>query len=235
MDGTSTTDMVVRFRSIDGGLAVKALSYEEIDQALAYDPEAGSLTWKIKPNRRLRAGAPAGLLKKAGRDKPSYLYVTYKGMTTTGARIAWLLSHKEWPERNLLFNDNDSTNIRLSNLRLGDVWHGLPAQGEARRIKPEAYRRYALNRYYGITPEEYGRMLADQKGLCAVCGNPETSAYKGKPRLMHVDHDHETGGVRGLLCFGCNNGLGAFKDDPARLRAAADYIERHRRSLKVVE
>jgi hypothetical protein len=62
-------------------------------------------------------------------------------------------------------------------------------------------------------------MLAAQGGLCAIC----RAAPAG-----HVDHDHVTGAVRELLCFNCNGGLGQFRDDPAVLRAAADYVERHR-------
>ena len=63
-------------------------------------------------------------------------------------------------------------------------------------------------------------MLAEQGGLCAICGVAPAA---------HVDHDHETGAVRALLCFNCNGGLGQFKDDPAVLRAAAGYVEEHRR------
>ena len=62
-------------------------------------------------------------------------------------------------------------------------------------------------------------MLAAQDGLCAICGTAPAA---------HVDHDHETGAVRQLLCFHCNGGLGQFRDDPVVLRAAADYVERHR-------
>ena len=62
-------------------------------------------------------------------------------------------------------------------------------------------------------------MLAAQGGLCAICRNAPAA---------HVDHDHDTGEVRELLCFNCNGGLGQFKDDPEVLRAAADYVERHR-------
>ena len=62
-------------------------------------------------------------------------------------------------------------------------------------------------------------MLAEQNGLCAIC---QTAA------AVHVDHDHESGAVRSLLCFNCNGGLGQFRDDPVVLRAAADYVEQHR-------
>jgi hypothetical protein len=72
---------------------------------------------------------------------------------------------------------------------------------------------------YGITAEDADAMLGAQGGLCAIC--------RAAP-AAHVDHDHETGAVRALLCFNCNGGLGQFKDDPRVLRAAADYVEEHR-------
>jgi hypothetical protein len=87
------------------------------------------------------------------------------------------------------------------------------------RDKAGGSRTYHLSRRYGITAEEADLMLAAQGGLCAVC--------RAAP-AVHVDHDHATDEVRELLCFNCNGGLGQFKDDPAVLRAAADYVERHR-------
>ncbi len=91
-------------------------------------------------------------------------------------------------------------------------------------MNPE--RRWLLQlRRYGITPEQYDAMLTAQGGGCAVCGIVET---------MHVDHDHACCDkknaacgqcVRGLLCGPCNRALGIMGDSPARLRAAADYIE----------
>lgn len=81
-------------------------------------------------------------------------------------------------------------------------------------------RTYHLRRRYGITAEDADAMLEAQGGLCAIC--------QAAP-AAHVDHDHETGVVRALLCFNCNGGLGQFKDDPRVLRAAAAYVEEHRR------
>jgi hypothetical protein len=84
-------------------------------------------------------------------------------------------------------------------------------------------RTYHLRRRYGITAADADALLAAQGGLCAIC----RAAPAG-----HVDHDHDTGAVRALLCFNCNGGLGQFKDDPALLRAAADYVEEHRRKQR---
>jgi hypothetical protein len=78
-------------------------------------------------------------------------------------------------------------------------------------------RHYHLKRRYGIGAAEVDAMIAAQGSACLVCGRPDPE---------HVDHDHETGAVRGVLCFNCNGGLGQFGDDPDRLRSAARYLER---------
>ena len=82
-----------------------------------------------------------------------------------------------------------------------------------------ADRKSYLKRKYGITPEEYDKLLAEQGGGCAICGRPPTPGIS-----LHVDHDHVTGAIRGLLCFRCNNALGDFDDDHDRLRAALSYL-----------
>lgn len=87
---------------------------------------------------------------------------------------------------------------------------------------------------YEIGPEEYDRLFAEQKGLCAICGQPERTAYREGTRRLAVDHSHATGAIRSLLCSNCNNGLGRFDDDPALLRAAADYLDAHARPGNVV-
>lgn len=71
--------------------------------------------------------------------------------------------------------------------------------------------------------ETVAEMRAIQQGRCAICNTPEEDAPK---RRLHVDHDHESNAVRGLLCGLCNTGLGQFKDDPQRLFAAIDYLRR---------
>jgi len=74
---------------------------------------------------------------------------------------------------------------------------------------------------YGITIEQYGEMLEAQGGVCAICREPCPSG-----KNLAVDHCHETGAVRGLLCARCNSGIGQFLDSPDRLRAAIGYLER---------
>lgn len=110
---------------------------------------------------------------------------------------------------------------------------------ERRRNDPELSahvrlynRTQQLQRRYGMTVEEYETQLAAQGGVCMICGSaPNPDGVRAATRL-HIDHDHETGQNRDLICLNCNRGLGYFKDDPARLRAAAEYIERHRASVR---
>jgi hypothetical protein len=89
----------------------------------------------------------------------------------------------------------------------------------------KAARREALKRYYGITPEQYDAMLAQQNGLCALCQTPETDT---RNRVLCVDHDHATKKVRGLLCNGCNRGLGFFQDKVTVLQTAIEYLMKHK-------
>jgi predicted nucleic acid-binding Zn ribbon protein len=82
-----------------------------------------------------------------------------------------------------------------------------------------AYAR-GLRLNYGLTLEEYEARFEKQGGRCAIC-------RERSDQRLHVDHDHGTGAVRDLLCEGCNHAIGKAKEDPARLRAMAEYLERH--------
>lgn len=87
-------------------------------------------------------------------------------------------------------------------------------------------------RRYGVTPEQYQTMVAEQGNKCAICGEPPAPAPQQNWRDgewdLAVDHDHETGDLRDLLCQRHNQGIGLFEDNPEWLRAAADYVERHK-------
>jgi len=91
-----------------------------------------------------------------------------------------------------------------------------------RRGDPELYRNWNLKHKYGLTPEDFSRMVALQNDRCAICGTDKP----GRWGRWVVDHCHNTGEVRGLLCDQCNILLGNAKDNPAILRVAADYLER---------
>jgi hypothetical protein len=77
-------------------------------------------------------------------------------------------------------------------------------------------RHYHLKRRYGISVAEFDALVLEQDGICAICGASDPE---------HVDHSHDTGDVRGILCFNCNGGLGQFKDSTDALRNAARYLE----------
>lgn len=113
-----------------------------------------------------------------------------------------------------------------------EKYHADPAahlerSRRSRERNPRRIRDRNLRHAFGITLEQYEAMEAAQGGVCAICGEPESHRIRGKVIALAVDHDHDTGAVRQLLCVGCNTGLGKFTHDPATLRAAAAYLERH--------
>lgn len=88
---------------------------------------------------------------------------------------------------------------------------------------------------FGLTIEEFRRLFEEQQNLCAICNQPETRIFTGrganagqmKVSKLCVDHCHETGKVRGLLCHDCNTAIGKMKDDVQRLQLAIDYLKKH--------
>ena len=80
---------------------------------------------------------------------------------------------------------------------------------------------------YGLTLAEYQSIYDSQGGVCAICKKPECVKFRGKVRNLAIDHEHETGKVRGLLCMNCNRGLGAFFDDITVMHAAITYLGGH--------
>lgn len=100
------------------------------------------------------------------------------------------------------------------------------AMKERKKRDPSLYDRIEwkskLKRLYGITPEQYHEMLANQGGVCAICGTHKRRANRPTERLS-VDHCHRTGRVRGLLCTRCNSAL-AFFDDAIFAEKVAVYL-----------
>ncbi|MEH0543312.1 endonuclease VII domain-containing protein [Streptomyces sp. B21-105] len=103
--------------------------------------------------------------------------------------------HAEW-ERNKSSSDGWSSYCR-------------PCRAERNRVS-------YFQRKYGLSPAELDAMVAEQQGICCICLAAPAE---------HVDHCHNTGRVRGVLCFSCNAALGQFKDRPDAIRRAAAYVE----------
>ncbi len=95
-------------------------------------------------------------------------------------------------------------------------------QGRESRAKNwGSSRHYHLMHRYGISAEDADNLLVEQGGVCAIC----QKVPKQELRIpWHVDHDHETGKVRGILCHSCNTALGNFNDDPEILGRALNYL-----------
>jgi len=92
----------------------------------------------------------------------------------------------------------------------------------ARSRKNQKYNReyrfhWSLKNKYEITFDEYSNMVISQSGRCAICRIESDD--------LHIDHDHDSGQVRGLLCPQCNQALGMFRDTPGILKEAAKYLE----------
>ena len=89
-----------------------------------------------------------------------------------------------------------------------------------RKRNPTRYkainRKSQLKGCYGITPEEFNKLLEQQEGKCAICASLKANT---------VDHCHKTGKIRGILCRSCNVAIGFFLDNPNIMRQAASYVE----------
>jgi hypothetical protein len=85
--------------------------------------------------------------------------------------------------------------------------------------KRKGYKRKCLlKQTYGMTLDEYNELLEKQNYGCAICGNNNGN------RVMFVDHNHETGEIRGLLCTRCNCAIGLFDDDVEKIAKSIDYL-----------
>lgn len=116
-------------------------------------------------------------------------------------------------------NDAASCAWRRANPEKGRA--GARARAVKRRAKnPEAVRNSQLKNKYGIALAQYNVLLDSQNAVCAICQEP---CHTG--RALAVDHCHETGRIRGLLCNRCNQAIGILQDSPHNCLAAAKYLQ----------
>lgn len=217
------------------------ISIDRVRHLFAYDAETGALTWRNRPSHHTKksiVGTLAGNIIHNG-----HRVVIIGGETYQASRLAWAHHYGAWPAYRLKFDDGDPANLRVSNMREtglpGDYDASTP-EGKAAysRAHREAYRPVYrdkhLQRTFGITLADYDAMLADQGGKCAICRGDQTATRWGNGTPFHVDHCHDTGKVRGLLCAECNTGLGKFKDSVVTLIRAAEYVRRHQAPTNII-
>ncbi len=136
---------------------------------------------------------------------------------------------KRHPERHAERNRRDYAKHREARKAAMRAYHWKNRDVEVLKMRKhyhenrETIRRARNASKYGITLEEYDSLFVIQGGVCALCGEPSDS----EGRLLSVDHCHDTGKVRGLLCSSCNMGIGIFDDDIASLEKAIAYLRSH--------
>jgi hypothetical protein len=119
----------------------------------------------------------------------------------------------------------------------GIAWRALNPEAQAARaaqwrrdnpLKRRAYQRnYDLRRKFGINSADYALLFEAQSGVCAICKQEETATWRGRALQLAVDHDHQTGKVRGLLCGRCNPQLEAV-ERPGWLEKALAYLAKYK-------
>lgn len=214
------------------------LTVERVREMLHYDPSTGVFTWKVRPTgkSRRRVGDNAGTVKTIN-GRPQ-LYVGIDGRGFIAGRLAWFYTHGEWPAGRIGYINGNSSDIRIANLKIllgidGETFDHRTPEGRSaysrahRAAHRDHYREIDLKRDFNIGLAEYQRLFVEQNGVCAICQKPETDTRKGKTKWLAVDHDHETGAVRGLLCVACNTGLGKFVDSVERMTSAIAYLKRY--------
>lgn len=127
--------------------------------------------------------------------------------------IPWSASNFYWKEPRV------SPDARRRNADYMREW-----QRRSRAADPDYYKDAYLRKRYGVSMGWYREQFDRQNGTCAICLREETAVIRGKRLSLAVDHCHDTGAVRGLLCRSCNNAIGMLKHDVAVLQRATEYL-----------
>lgn len=136
--------------------------------------------------------------------------------------------HKKWrldnPEASKAHTRKSVSKWRANNPEVAKIRSAEARRGWGRRNPALRKRRaqdYSRKHRHGLSKQEFEKLCGAQMGLCAICDNPPA---KGP---LCVDHNHQTGAIRGLLCRSCNSGLGLLKDSLENARRAASYLYLH--------
>lgn len=217
----------------------EGVTLERVKEVLDYNQDLGEFRWKVRLSRNVPPGKKAGSSK--GRN--GFRYIRIDDVEYSAARLAWYYVNGKWPQK-LKFLDDNPANIRIDNLveqnSLPKKYDHSTPEGrsaymkEHRRRYLENYRKSMLLKKFGISKDDYEKMHRSQNGLCAICSRPETRTRKGRLLFMAVDHHHESGKVRDLLCSACNVLIGYAKEDVGVLESAISYLKRHQ-SVDIIE
>lgn len=120
---------------------------------------------------------------------------------------------------------------KLQKLQIRAQYHADWVKNKRKKLKalgiksmtPDWWKRYLIKHTYGITLEQFDELLKQQNYSCAICGIKHDISARHKK--LHIDHDHKSNKIRGLICLQCNTGLGKFKDDTELMRKAIRYLE----------
>lgn len=133
-------------------------------------------------------------------------------------RPTWMKAYK------IANKDRSNNQARVRYWKNPDFFRNKNREGyKKQKLQGFDFKAKALKHKWGLTKEDYETKLKTQEGACAICGTREP---KGRGRF-HIDHDHVTNRIRGLLCHCCNLMLGHAKDDTNTLLKALDYLYRY--------
>lgn len=133
---------------------------------------------------------------------------------------------KEEKELTEFYNSKQSKDGKAYRCKVCDARARAKWQEDNKERSAYSARNRRLKFQYGIDIPEYNRMLTEQDGKCAICGKLEKDNIIHKTaQFLSVDHDHNTGKVRGLLCNQCNRGIGMLGDSVESLETAVRYLK----------
>jgi hypothetical protein len=175
-------------------------------------------------SKLFKAGASEKVCTKCGQAKPRTEYNKCRGKERAYCKVCHSKEVAHWAHKNRERRREYARNWAAKNQ---DKIRAYPKRGwhdlsQATRDKKSAYaKKRHLERKYGITQKQWQQMFDRQGGVCALCRIPGRVGRHGK---LAVDHCHNTGRVRGLLCAACNVSLGNLGDDVAGLMRALAYV-----------
>ncbi len=164
--------------------------------------------------KRKHANASNARWREANRERSRQLQREWRGRNREQLNARCREGYWADPEK---ARERSRTSVAKHRVENPEAW----AATQARHFTPSNRRKHNLRSAYNMTPEDYDLMLLFQGSKCKICGETDPKTRSGR---FNIDHCHETGSIRGLLCNPCNVGLGTFTDDISKLESAIRYL-----------